>query len=290
MPFCSDVRAALGEPVLATAPPRAASWLLVEHPGPWPSDDLPADLPTAAVAVLEQAEQAGVRPQLVRPVRDRRRAGARVWTASVRRADRWLQRADLPDLAALAELDVEALAAGRRPGFGVDTDVPVLLVCTHGRRDVCCARLGRPAAAALTGAVPATVLETTHVGGDRFAPNLVVLPLGSYHGGVTAPREVALAALDGRVVLEHFRGRAGSERAVQAADWFLRRELGVEGLDDVRHVGQLDGGVLLEVAGTRYGVQLRETQAREPRLTTCSAGGTVDRPTAYALVGVRVLA
>lgn len=289
MSSCSSVRAALGEPVLATAPPLAASWLLVEHPGPWPSDDLPPDLDPAAVAVVERATALGVRPQLVRTVRARRRTGGRVWTASVRPGDRWLQLRDLADLAQLAELDVDALARGERPGFGADSDVPVLLVCTHGRRDVCCARLGRPVATALTGRVPATVLETTHVGGDRFAPNLVVLPFGSYHGAMADPHAVAGEALAGRVVLEHFRGRAGLERRVQAADWFLRRELGVAGLDDVVHVGEQGGCVLLEVAATRYAVQLRETAAPEPRLTSCAGGGTLGSPPAHALVGIRVL-
>jgi hypothetical protein len=289
MSSCSSVRAVLGEPVLATAPPLAASWLLVEHPGPWPSVDLPPDLPPAAAAVVERATALGVRPQLVRTVRARRRSGGRIWTASVRPGKRWLQLRDLADLAQLAELDVDALARGERAGFGSDSEVPVLLVCTHGRRDVCCARLGRPAATALSGRLPATVLETTHVGGDRFAPNLVALPFGSYHGAMADPPAVAVEALAGRVVLEHFRGRAGLPRRVQAADWFLRRELGVLGLDDVRHAGERDGCVLLEAGGTRYAVDVRETVAREPRLTSCAEGGTTDTPPAHALVGIRVL-
>ena len=288
--YCSTVRAALGEPVLATAPPRAASWLLVEHPGPWPGDEPPPDLPPEAAAVLEQAERLGVRPQLVRPVRRRRRVGARVWTASVRAEARWLQVLEVHDLRALGDLDVAALAAGRRPGFGTDTDVPVLLVCTHGRRDVCCARLGRPAATALTGTVPAVVLETTHVGGDRFAPNLVALPQGSYHGGMDDPLAVAQEVLAGRVVLAHFRGRAGTPRWGQAADWFLRRELRLTRLDDVRVVDRLDDAVVLEAAGLRYAVELREVPVTEPRLTSCAGGGTVGTPPAYALTAVRVLA
>jgi hypothetical protein len=289
MSSCSSVRALLGEPVLATAPPLAASWLLVEHPGPWPSADLPPDLDPGAAAVLERATALGVRPQLVRTVRARRRHGGRVWTASVRPGNTWLQLRDLADLAQLAQLDVDALARGQRPGFGSDTEVPVLLVCTHGRRDVCCARLGRPAATALSGRLPATVLETTHVGGDRFAPSLVALPFGSYHGAMPDPLAVAGEALEGRVVLEHFRGRAGLPRRVQAADWFLRRELGLAGLDDVLHVGERDGQVLLEAGGARYAVQLREAEAPEPRLTSCAGGGTTDRPPVHVLVGIRVL-
>ena len=46
---------------------------------------------------------------------------------------------------------------------------PVVVVCTHGRRDVCCAERGRPLAAATALEHPGAVWESTHVGGDRFA-------------------------------------------------------------------------------------------------------------------------
>ena len=46
---------------------------------------------------------------------------------------------------------------------------PLLLVCTHGRRDACCAQFGRPTAMALARRYGTAVWETTHVGGDRFA-------------------------------------------------------------------------------------------------------------------------
>lgn len=242
--------------------------------------------------MLDCATAAGIRPQLVRPVRDRRAGRCRVWTASVRPDDRWLQVAHVDDLTALAALDVDALAAGQRAGLGDDKADPLVLVCTHGRRDVCCARLGAPVARLLDDQLRATVLETTHVGGDRFAPNRVALPWGSYHGGMPAGEAaaVAAAALAGDVVRSHFRGRAGLPRDVQSADWFLRTELGLHRLDDVCDAGRVDGEVVLEVAGVRYAVAVRERAAAQPRLTSCAAGGTVDAPSSYVFEGVRVMA
>lgn len=66
--------------------------------------------------------------------------------ASCRPGNRWLERRTVSDLSELAALDLAALAAGTPPGFGARSDEPVLLVCTQGKRDVCCARLGRPLA------------------------------------------------------------------------------------------------------------------------------------------------
>ena len=73
----------------------------------------------------------------------------------------------------LAERDLKELAAGIMPSFGVVWDDPLYLVCTHGKRNVCCARLGGPLAQALAARHPGQVWETTHVGGHRFAANLV---------------------------------------------------------------------------------------------------------------------
>ena len=46
---------------------------------------------------------------------------------------------------------------------------PMLLVCTHGVHDTCCAVRGRPVAAALARRWPEATWECSHVGGDRFA-------------------------------------------------------------------------------------------------------------------------
>lgn len=291
---CAAVRAALAEPLLATAPERAASWLLVEHPGPWPSSGNPADLPHDVVRVLEDASAAGVRPQLVRRIRDRRRGASVIVLASCRPGARWLERRTVRSLSELADLDVDALAAGLAPGFGTPSADPVVLVCTHGRRDVCCARLGRPLALLLDQRLPGQVWETTHVGGDRFAPNVVSLPDGSYHAGLSPGDVAALAGalVDGRVLLPFLRGRAGAAAAVQAAEHFLRAHLHLDGVRDVQLVAATPYGrgtcVELAAAGGRWCVEVLPRTAAQERLTSCAAGGTVARPSTYELAGLRV--
>lgn len=293
---CAAVRAALDEPLRATAPERAASWLLVEHPGPWPATGLPRDVPAEAVRVLDVATAAGVRPQLVRRVADRRGDAATVLLASCRPGRRWAERRTLTDLRALAELDVASLAAGEPPGFGTLAAGPVVLVCTHGRRDVCCARLGRPLAVLLDAQLPGQVWETTHLGGDRFAPNVVSLPDGSYHGGV-APTDVpalAAAITAGRVLVPRLRGRAGLPSAVQAADHFVRGHTGETALDAVRPLActpSPSGQTCVEllVAGARWCVHVAVRPGVRERLTSCAGSGTVAAPDAYDLLGLRRL-
>ena len=293
---CAAVRADADEPLHASAPAKAASWLLLEHPGPWPAAGLPADLPAEVVDVVERAKALGVRPQLVRRVDERRSATPAVAVASVRPGRSWLERRTLDDLRGLADLDLAALAAGDRPGFGDPDDGPLVLVCTNGKRDVCCARLGRPLAVLLDRQLPGRVWETTHVGGDRFAPNVVSLPDGSYHGAVALAEVPALAdaLLARRVLLPRSRGRAGVAAPAQAAEHFLRVETGETALDAVQVVTSTAGPadetcVELTTGGARWCVHVAPVTAAQERLTTCSAGGSVTSPVSWRLAGLRRL-
>jgi hypothetical protein len=148
----------------------------------------------------------------------------------------WAEAADLDRVDDVRDLDLAALGAGRSLGLEPE-DAPVLAVCTHGRHDACCAELGRPVALELaSGPHAAAVWEASHVGGDRFAGNLVVLPRGLYYGGLdpASAREVAAATARGEVLLEHLRGRSDLPMAVQVADIAVRREHALVAFDDVR--------------------------------------------------------
>ncbi len=103
---------------------------------------------------------------------------------------------------------------------------PLYAVCAHGTHDVCCAIRGRPVAAALDRVRPGQVWESSHVGGDRFAANVLVLPSGVLYGRVVESAAGALVeAVDrGGVLHQHLRGRVGFQPDVQAAMALAYRE------------------------------------------------------------------
>ncbi len=118
---------------------------------------------------------------------------------------------------------------------------PLLLVCTHGKHDRCCARYGRPLHQALSEqADEGWVWQSSHLGGDRFAGNVVFLPEGLYFGRV-GPGE-AWPVLDeylaGRLDVDHFRGRSCYSFAEQAAERAVREASGMRGIDDLSLVGR----------------------------------------------------
>jgi hypothetical protein len=210
----------------ASAPEKSRAWLLIEHPGPWPEEAVEAELPAALRAVVDRAAEHGVRVQMIRRPGRRGLTGSRAmfagWTAG---PAPWLRRLDAGPDASLGSdrdvgLDVPALSRGEPGGFGSPAGEPMFLVCGHARRNACCARLGGPLVMELAARYPQQTWQTTHVGGHRFAANLVILPHGLYYGPVGLPG--ALAAIgayrQGGVVAERYRGRAGQPHDVQTAE------------------------------------------------------------------------
>jgi hypothetical protein len=211
---------------MASAPEVSKAWLLIEHPGPWPHEPTEAVLPAPLRGLVDSAVEFGIRVQMIRRPERRRTGEVRSifagWTAG---SEPWLRRGELaasgePGRAEGVGLDLEKLAAGSAPGFGELVSEPLYLVCTHAQRNACCARLGGPLAKALAARQPGRIWETTHVGGHRYAANLVILPHGLYYGpvGVDAATAAISAYERGTVLAERYRGRAGQPKPTQEAE------------------------------------------------------------------------
>lgn len=265
--FCADTSEARGESLVATAS-RVSRWLLVEHAEAWGTAAPPTHrLSAEQVTGLTRAAREGRARLLMirRAAAHRARAdevGRQVFAVtSVPGQERVLHR-HVTDDAGLADL---SWPVDGESGWH-EHDDPLYLVCTQGKHDRCCATRGRPVVTALAAAYGDLVWESSHVGGDRFAANLVVLPEGLYHGRVEPDDAVRLVRdLEaGRLSLDQVRGRSSHPTQVQAAQAFARRQLarsdrGGLGLvasdklaDDLWRV-TLDGGVVVEVRLDRAG-------------------------------------
>jgi hypothetical protein len=211
----------------ASAPEASRAWLLIEHPGPWPHEPAESVLPPPLASVVGAADALGVRVQMIRrPGRGRIGATRSIYAGWTEGPEPWLRHATWTESAAggrpdpVAALDLEKLAAGSAPEFGSVVSSPVFLVCTHAQRSACCARWGGPLAQALAVRYPGQVFQTTHVGGHRFAANLVIMPHGLYYGPVGLDGAVAAIGAYQRGTIEpaRYRGRAGQPKATQQAE------------------------------------------------------------------------
>lgn len=271
------------------------NWVLVEHPGAWGPDALfESGLPDhLAEGLATLARRHRFRVLLLRRPLRPTDAARRCFVAHSGRHRRWIEERTVQDLDELLAVDFSPLREGRPVGFGTPRGAPLYLVCTNGRHDQCCANLGRPVARTLHARADGAVWESSHYGGDRFAANLVCLPHGLYFGRLSPEdaNRVVDAYERGAVDLENYRGRAGEPFSAQAAEFFLRRQEGLLGVDDLVVTGVRRGadgvvGVGFEVPGGRaYDVSVRVEPAAEPRPLSCGAV-TEARPPTYSLVGV----
>ncbi|MDN3267446.1 sucrase ferredoxin [Streptomyces sp. MA15] len=302
---CSTVSRELDEPVAGTAA-TARTWLLLEQPGPWGAKALTSSHldPALGRALEAAAKGTGVRIALIRrPGRhadSRMPATRRVYLAHTVPGDVWLHTATTNDPARLLDLDFPALGRGDAAGFGTvlggvphDGD-PLALVCTNGKRDRCCALLGRPLAAELASSGVEGVWEVTHLGGHRFSPTVLVLPYGYAYGRAEAHavKEVLHGAREGRIVTEGCRGGSAWERPGQAAELAVRRAVR-EDAAQVLSVVRTEGTAprwevtVAHADGRRWRVEVVQGASLPPRPESC--GSVLGSPARMDVVDVRAL-
>jgi hypothetical protein len=285
--LCAELSLANAEPLVATAS-RIDTWILVEYRGLWNRDLLEG-------SILSDGLKAHLRSQLAALPRSR--------LLFVRRPDRrdyprfTLFFGSTPERGGrfyslefdrhddLVDLDfVSCLAGG--DSAGVPVDHPLLVVCTHGKRDRCCAKFGRPLYDELCEQAERDwVWQSTHVGGDRFAGNLVSLPSGLYFGRVERGDVWSLLdeLLAGRIAMNRYRGRSCYTFPEQAAEREVRDRTGLTGIDDLRLLARAragDGWRVCFAAGDVEHEVVVSTELGEPTYLTCDATTPV-RPPRY---------
>ncbi len=287
---CSVLSALADESAYGSAA-SAGCWVGLEQAGPWGRQAATqSHLDPALGERLDRAVAAvGGRLALLRApgahADDHHAAARTVLVASCAPGHEWLLTGSVGSPADLERLDLVALAAGDRaavvrslPALS-PTDEPHLLVCTNGRRDLCCAVRGRPVAQGVAAARPGRVWETSHTGGHRFAPTAVLLP-----SGVTLARldvDLALQALDAAArhqlpsVLHgpvHDRGACGLPPAQRVAVSAVRAAADVPGLHDLTPAEPAPAGE------ATWRVDVRHRDGRSWTVSVTSGVRGPDRP------------
>jgi hypothetical protein len=245
--FCSIASRANNE-VLAGTVARIRSWLLIEYPSVWRRNAVD-DSRLFSPAVKAHLRSIGVeRTLLVRQIH------CASWPARVMFVD---SSADRPSMRIYEIEDYGQLLHATPGSIGKPVSELMFAVCTHGRHDPCCSKFGMPVWRALRDHTPKRAWQCSHVGGDRFAANVVVFPYGLYYGRVTPEDvpELVRRSEGGEIWLPGYRGRSCWPRSVQIAEYFLRRETGEMRIDAFRPVEA--GGSTVEFASTQDGVQHR---------------------------------
>jgi hypothetical protein len=291
---CADDSFERDEPMFATAS-QVRHWLLVEQTGPFTAESIPAGRISAPVLTFLAKLARARRARLVlirRPPGTAAEDGLRVYYGNSLPGQEQLVTTLVVNEEELGRLELD------EPGWAPVLE-PMYLVCTHGKHDPCCAVKGRPLAYALAEALEdGRVWECSHVGGDRFAGNVVALPSGLYLGRVE-PDEVSAVAewIDsGRVPIHYLRGRSSLSAPVQAAQHFARTVGGWGARDHIDDLLPKDVSAAPDVAEAAWTVELdnpdgpirvtvRQISSAQPAQLTCHSTDEKFYPQ-FVLVGL----
>ena len=238
---CADWARAVALDPIGTAPPLEIV-VVVEWPLPWPADV--ENLPELAPIRQRLAGRLG-RIQLVAADPTRSESEVRVYRRPDdpgfrRYAARVATAARLGVVEAAVGLVDDSLqtgaagddsASGGTAGAGAAASDRLLLVCTHGRRDACCGRLGARLVAALDSGAPTArpVRRTSHLSGHRFAPTALLLPEGTMWAHLTSDSLRSVLAAGNPPPLDCYRGCTGLDHpAVQMLERCALEEVGTQ--------------------------------------------------------------
>jgi hypothetical protein len=222
---CAQYSKAAAEEISGTVKP-VDLWLLIEYRARWPRE---------AVSVLssESQRRLGVLRNTIPSIRlalirrpDRVSGKLTAYWAFSRERGAQLFRTEFFDYEELS-FDIDEL--------GIESSEKMFAVCTHGTHDLCCAQFGNEIYAEMRTNYE-NVWQISHIGGCRFAPNVVCLPHGVVYGRVERAdcSRIVSTYTSGALFEAKLRGRSCYSKAVQAAERFLRHAVRLTAIEDLR--------------------------------------------------------
>lgn len=283
LPSCSEASSKVAEPVSGTAIANVDVWLLLEYPGKWEADIAETPLTAEARAWLDAAAAAVPRSRVLFIRRDRASRNLSFFIVTSR-PERAVYRFVARTHDEFSSIDVPAVVArggAAAAAHGGEPSRPLYLVCTHGKRDLCCAKRGVAFTHALDNLeLDGEVWQSSHQGGHRFAATMLYLPLGIHYGRLELGDADGLAAAHARGHVyesERYRGLTTLPAPQQAAEAWLREQLDERRIDAFELLADdatKERGVLTRFRardGVVHRLTVVESTATTRRIASCDA-------------------
>lgn len=217
---CSQYSRQNNEAWLGTASP-AQVWIALSHPKPWGATAL------ASVDIGDQNRKhltslfSLYSDSRIQIITQKETSDIVLFFAVAFEHDQRLYRIPLENYDQILKLSWKDIIAHKPEYQKYLTDDAIYLICTNAQHDPCCGERGQ----ALFDQYSHNeqVWQCSHLGGDRFAANMVSLPTGSYYRRVDADalRNIIATEQKNRVHISNFAGRSCYERITQVAFYYL---------------------------------------------------------------------
>lgn len=236
--FCSDNSLGKNEPLPGSAP-KTDIWIALEYPLP-PGDNAlrESNLPDEIKVHLANLQKSikNSRLLLIRNQHSQEKSDHSLFIAYSNRSNPCLYEIQVGDYMRVLSINEETIHKETFAPQYRRMAEPLFLICTNGRRDPCCAKWGLPLYNALEKMSGVSVWQSSHVGGHRFAGNMICLPHGIYYGRVSPENATSVVEQyrAGVIDLDHYRGRASYSSIAQVGEYYLRQHTADLQVDSVQ--------------------------------------------------------
>lgn len=157
---------------------------------------------------------------------------------------------------------------------------PFFVICTNGKKDKCCSKFGFPVFKFFESFnADVRVWESSHVGGDRFAANVVAMPFGIYYGHVVVEDvgHIMVRTLLRKIYKNKYRGLSRRSFFEQSVECYVREHLQNYDIDFdvtiqlIRHDGNSYTVKVYTTNNIHYEVTLLKEEINYPHLLTCKS-------------------
>lgn len=262
--YCREISIASKEQLFATSP-TVNYWILVEYNSEWKENVLKSiGLSDAIKQKLSDMLHFGKFTRLQWIKNDYRANEDLVvfYLIESTRENRNIYRVELHGYEEILNLNTSDILNPKNR-----SEKPILLVCTHKNYDQCCGRMGYTLYKDIQDDDYFDLWQTTHLGGHRFAANVVILPAGIYYGRVDNSSFYVLKDkyLKNQIALEILRGRAYYDKYTQAAEYYLRRSTGELEMDshEFQSVNKFDTDSYVVTFSSKRSNKLLEVHIQE---------------------------
>lgn len=278
---CSLLSARMGEPLTGTAP-QAQIYILVEYTSEWSDKALESSEISANVKNFLQGVITSQGPGKILLIKQSfgiRTTKKHIFIAIVSETNPRLFEFAITDYEDILTIDLVGLINGTTDFTQNRVFRPMYLICTNGRRDRCCAKEGFQVYKSFHDHVGDAVWECSHVGGHRFAANVITLPDGVLYGRVHADMvtDLVTACNNSRLIPEWMRGRTIYPSHIQAAEGLLRQKTNRQEIYTYQFGRSTELGEnrwdvsFTEISsGHEYNLKLRKVSTEKTVLESCS--------------------
>ncbi|HEY1096908.1 MAG TPA: sucrase ferredoxin [Alphaproteobacteria bacterium] len=235
--FCGQLSRQYNEPLFGTAS-QFQSLFLLEYSAPWGEKALAeSDIPQQVKIHLQLQMDGLTQPRLMLIRQNEKNTDGKITFYAVNNnpAKPFYNEFTLGSYEELLDFNLSETLQYRQNA----SHEPLYLVCTNGNKDKCCAKFGMTCYKQLLTRIPKhRVWQCTHVGGDRFAPNIVMAPQGAYFArlGTEQMDHFIDQTEQGLIDLTYYRGLCWYGKDVQSAEYYIRRETGLLNFADLEFV------------------------------------------------------